>query len=191
MQNNVHVNEAIVQQYYFSSIENMKMRENYCIDVVKSIYPKLPYPSNKGIFEKEFMEFVDADSIVQRFIKIRENIHNFAYINYIRKDGIIARYFPDFMVKLDKDIYLVETKAEKDTDNSNVLSKKRSALTFVRKINELKDADRMDCAWHYVILSDSLFQTYRANGANTKEMLDFAKIKHKDTVEGQLLLTDL
>ena len=191
MQNNVHVNEAIVQQYYFSSIENMKMRENYCVDVVKAIYPKLPYPSNKGIFEKEFMEFVDADSIVQRFIKIRENIHNFAYINYIRKDGIIARYFPDFMVKLDKDIYLVETKAEKDTDNSNVLSKKRSALTFVRKINELKDADRMDCAWHYVILSDSLFQTYRANGANTKEMLDFAKIKHKDTVEGQLLLTDL
>ena len=49
----------------------------------------------------------------------------------------------------------------------------------------------MDLSWHYVILSDSLFKTYRTNGANAKEMLDFAKIKHKDTVEGQLLLTDL
>lgn len=76
--------------------------------------------------------------------------HNFVYLNYIKKDGLIASYYPDFIVKISYQIYLVETKAEKDLDNENVLSKEKSALSWIKKINSLKPEDRMHCIWYYV-----------------------------------------
>ena len=57
---------------------------------------KLPYPSNNGGFEKSFIESADNDSYVEAIIKINEYYHNFATINYIRDDGLLARYYPDF-----------------------------------------------------------------------------------------------
>jgi hypothetical protein len=191
MQNNIMVKEAVVLKRYFSEVKEMKVRENYCVPVAKSIYNVLPYPSNKGIYEKDFIEFFDSDSAVDSLIKIKENYHDFAYISYIRKDGLISRYYPDFMVKIGADIYLVETKAEKDTDNVNVIAKKRSALEWVKKINELNSEERMYCQWHYSLVSDSLFYQFRANGANSKEILDFAQIRKVDTIEGQIELFDI
>ena len=70
-----------------------------------------PNVSNKGGFERAFIEFVDRDTKVERFTKISEYAHNFANILYIREDGLLAHYFPDFMVKIGKAIYIVETKA--------------------------------------------------------------------------------
>jgi len=32
------------------------------------------------------------------------------------KDGLLAHYFPDFMVKIGNTIYVVETKAERDVN---------------------------------------------------------------------------
>lgn len=191
MQNNIVIEDAIVMKRYFSEVELMKVRENYCIPVAKSIYSMLPYPSNKGIFEKDFIEFFNNDAVVERLIKIKENYHDFAYVSYIRKDGMISKYFADFMVKIGVDIYLVETKAEKDTDNANVIAKKKSALEWVKKINELNPCERMNCQWHYSLVSDSLFYKFKGNGANGKEILDFAQIKKIDTVEGQIGLFDL
>jgi len=191
MQNNIMVKDAVVLKRYFSEVKEMKVRENYCVPVAKSIYNVLPYPSNKGIYEKDFIEFFDSDSAVDSLIKIKENYHDFAYISYIRKDGLISRYYPDFMVKIGADIYLVETKAEKDTDNVNVIAKKRSALEWVKKINELNSEERMYCQWHYSLVSDSLFYQFRANGANSKEILDFAQIRKVDTIEGQIELFDI
>jgi type III restriction enzyme len=80
MQNSVDIKEAEYRRIYFSEIKEMKIRENYSLNIVKSIYPQLKYPSNKGGFEKDFMEFIDNDSEVKSFIKIDENYHNFAKI---------------------------------------------------------------------------------------------------------------
>jgi type III restriction enzyme len=191
MQNNIMVEDAVVLKRYFSEISTMRIRENYCVPISKSIYNMLPFPSNKGIFEKDFIEFLDKDAAVERFMKIKENYHDYAYITYIRKDGMLSRYYPDFLVKIEKDIYLVETKAEKDMDNANVIAKKKSALEWVKKINDLKPDERMDSIWHYSLVSDSLFYQFKANGASAAEVLKFARIKTADTVEGQLHLFDL
>ena len=40
------------------------MRKNYSIESSKCIYTRQFYPSNKGGFERDFMEFVDRDSEV-------------------------------------------------------------------------------------------------------------------------------
>jgi type III restriction enzyme len=146
----------------------------------------LPFPSNKGQYEKAFMEYCDSDSQVEAFIKIKENYHDFAYLNYIRDDGMISRYFPDFMVKLKNKIYLVETKAQKDLDNANVCSKQTATLDWLKKINELKPNDRMNCHWEYAIVSDSLFYQFKANGASIIDILQYAKLTRSIKANGQL-----
>jgi type III restriction enzyme len=67
LQNSLDVKEAKIIKKYFSEIKEIKMRETYALEVAKTIYPKSSYPSNKGGFEKAFIEFIDADSKVERF----------------------------------------------------------------------------------------------------------------------------
>ncbi len=175
MQSNVEVNEAMILKLYFSEIDEIKMRENYTLEVSKTIYEKLGYPSNKGGFEKNFIEFLDRDSQVQSFLKINQYYHNFAYITYLSEEGLLARYFPDFMVRIENEIYIVETKAEKDVKNPNVEQKKRATIDWINKINELKPEHRMYATWHYVLLGENTFYEMSESGADTRDILEYRK----------------
>ena len=84
MQNNIKVEDAVVIKKYFSEVDELKMRENFSLPVTKTIYERLPYPSNKGELEKNFILYCDSDSGVDSFLKINENQHHFAHMNYIR-----------------------------------------------------------------------------------------------------------
>ena len=101
MQNNVDTVDAIVKKEYFSSVPTLKMRENFSLNISKSIYEKTAYPSNKGEFEKDFLLAMDKDSEVERLLKINENYHTFAHLKYIRTDGLLSSYYPDFITKLE------------------------------------------------------------------------------------------
>ena len=70
LQNTVDVLEAVVIKRWFSEVSTLRMRENYCLDLTKTIYQRQSYPSNKGGFEKSFMEFCDTDTNVDAFIKV-------------------------------------------------------------------------------------------------------------------------
>ncbi|MDR3292142.1 MAG: DEAD/DEAH box helicase family protein [Methanobrevibacter sp.] len=185
MQTNVNINEAEVRKIFFSQISELRMRDNYSIEVPKSIYEKLSYPSNSGGLEKLFIESVDMDGRVDSFIKINEYYHTFAKIDYIREDGLIARYFPDFIVKISNDIYVVETKADKDKSSSNVQSKKLSTIDYLDKINQLPGIDRMDSKWNYVLLGESTLRGMLNKGASIKEILDYSIIT-ESKVKGNL-----
>ena len=120
LQSNIKISEAEVIKRYFSEVKEIRARETYLLKAAKTIYPKIAYPSNKGGFEKAFIEFIDSDSKVNSFIKINQYSNEFANIIYIRDDGLLAQYYPDFLVKIKDKIYLVETKAEKDLNAQNV-----------------------------------------------------------------------
>ncbi len=162
------------------------MTENFSLDIKKSIYEKTAYPSNKGEFEKNFLEFADADSEVERLLKINENYHLFANLKYIRTDGMLSSYYPDFMVKIRNDIYLVETKAQKDVSQENVVQKQKGALDWIKTTNELLPEDRMNSKWHYAILDDSSFYVMKDRGASTKDMLDYCQLTNAK-IKGMLL----
>lgn len=186
LQNNIDIEEAEVSKKYFSAVSSLKMRENFSLDIKKSIYEKTAYPSNKGEFEKNFLEFADADSEVERLLKINENYHLFANLKYIRTDGMLSSYYPDFMVKIRNDIYLVETKAQKDVSQENVVQKQKGALDWIKTTNELLPEDRMNSKWHYVILDDSSFYVMKDRGASTKDMLDYCQLTNAK-IKGVLL----
>jgi type III restriction enzyme len=185
LQNNIDVTEATIIKKYFSEVDELKMREKFSLDVSKAIYEKLPYPSNKGGFEKSFIEFVDKDSKVKAFIKINEYYHDFARITYIREDGLLSHYSPDFMVMIDDNIYILETKAQDQMKNPNVTQKRLATVDWVDKINELNPEDRMNCTWHYILLGENTFYEFKDKGASTNEILEFRKMS-KAKIEGKL-----
>jgi type III restriction enzyme len=185
MQNSVDVTEAVVIKRYFSEIKELRMRENYSLPFVKTIYERLPYPSNKGKFEKDFMQFVDNQSGTQAFLKINEYYHTFAGLSYIRTDGLLATYYPDFIVKYNNDIYLVETKAEGQINDENVQQKHRGALDWITKINELNPEDRMNGNWHYVLLGHETFYSMQNDGATLGDILEYCELT-RALVEGRL-----
>jgi type III restriction enzyme len=186
MQNNISVEDAVVMKKFFSSVPELRMRENFSLGIVKTIYEKLPYPSNKGELERNFMLFCDNDSQVSSLLKINENYHDFAHINYIRSDGILSLYYPDFIIKTEDRIYFVETKAEKDISQENVLQKQRGTLDWLKRINELNPEDRNNCEWSYALLSENLFYSMKNRGASTKEILEFSKLTQQK-LSGRLL----
>ncbi len=185
MQNSLDVKEAKVMKKYFSDINEIRMRETCSIEVAKSIYSKIAFPSNKGGFEKAFMEFIDGDSKVEKFIKIREYDYFFANVIYVREDGLLAHYFPDFIVKIGDEIYLVETKAERDLNNYNVKQKQRATIDWCNRINKLSKEERMNSIWHYALLGEKTFYSMSEKEASTKEILDYAKLT-KSKIEGTL-----
>ena len=185
-QNNIDIKEAVVQKAYFSQVDSLKMRKNFCLDITKSIYEKTAYPSNKGGFERDFMEFCDKDSAVDKFIKINENHHNFAHLHYIRTDGLIASYCPDFIAQSGESVFLIETKAQRDISNENVISKRNSAVAFCEKINTLESSDRMGAKWSYHLLDDKTFYALQNRGANLIDIVSVCELAYKNEYEQKL-----
>ena len=185
MQNSLDVTEAKVMKKYFSDIKEIRMRETCSLEVAKSIYPRIAFPSNRGGFEKAFMEFIDSDSQVESFAKIREYDYSFANVIYVREDGLLAHYFPDFIVKIGEDTYLVETKAEKDLNNYNVQQKQRATVDWCNRINELPKEERLNSTWHYALLGEKTFYSMSEKEASTKEILNYAKLT-KAKINGTL-----
>jgi type III restriction enzyme len=176
LQNSVDVSESRVIKRYFSEVRTLRMRENFALDIVKTIYEKLPYPSHKGELEKNFMLFCDSDSQVQALLKINEVYHDFAHLTYIRTDGLLSSYYPDFIVKTKDSIYLVETKAQKELSEQNVKQKRLAALDWLNRVNKLQPEYRMDAIWSYVLLGEETFYNMKDRGASVTDILEYAKL---------------
>ncbi|MFH1175281.1 MAG: DEAD/DEAH box helicase family protein [bacterium] len=176
MQKNVEVSSAKIEKHYFSEVPNLMVRKNYSLEITKTIYGRLPYPSNKGEFEKALLEYSDRDSNVEAMIKVSEYNHNFASINYIRTDGLLSLYYPDFIIKTADKIYLVETKSDKDLNDPNVKQKQLATLGWISRINKLNLEDRMGRIWEYILLGETHFYGLSDNNASIDEICQLAKV---------------
>lgn len=176
IQNNVMTTDAQVVHTKFSSVTEIKMRELFSLEVHKCIYERLGYPTSRGGFEKAFIKFLDRDGEVERFLKISENMHPFAIIYYMRSDGLMAPYHPDFIVGTQRKIYLIETKGNDKIFDKNVRQKQTAAVEWIRKINELKPIDRMNREWEYVLISEDNFYGLSQNGATITDICDRCKV---------------
>ena len=123
------------------------------------------------------MEWAQQDVAVHAFCKISESKHSFCRLRYLKDDGLPAMYSPDFLVKTETDIFLVETKAQKDVRTTNVQRKLKSAAAWCERINTLAVDDRMGREWHYVLLGESQFYEWRDKAAGMVELLSFARVR--------------
>jgi type III restriction enzyme len=121
---------------------------------------------------------VDADSSVLAFCKISENRHDFVRLRYVKEDGLPAFYSTDFLLRTDKAIYLVETKAQGQLSSPNVQRKLKSAAAWCDRVNTLPVEDRSNLPWHYVLLSESMFWEWRDKDERLAALCDFARIRN-------------
>ena len=178
MQNRLTTINAEVSHTDFSSLRAIKMRESYSMEVQKCIYPRLGYPSHGGGLEKAFIEFLDRDAEVERFLKINENGHSFAIIFYVRKDGLMAAYHPDFIVATADKVYLIETKGDDKVDDVNVRQKQTATIEWIKKINALEPEDRMNRTWEYVLVGESVFYSLSGSGATITDICNMCKVSY-------------
>lgn len=176
MQEELLTVDARVERRHFSEVKSLKMRESYSLPLQKTIYERTQYPSYGGGLEKAFAEFLDRDAEVERFLKISETQHGFASIFYIRTDGLMSAYHPDFLVATAGKVYIVETKGNDKMNDRNVRQKQTATMEWVRKINSLKPEERMNRVWEYVLLSEDNFYVLSANGATITDICNINKV---------------
>jgi type III restriction enzyme len=174
-------NSSEVRFTALSSVNRITVRENYCEPITKCIYEELPFPSNKGGLEHDFMLYADNDGAVDAICKIIEQRHTFVRFRYVREDGLPAEYIPDFFVRFGTDVYIVETKAQDQVSHANVIRKQKAALRWVERTNNLPREKRENSTWHYVILSDSTFYDWRNKRMELREILNFAELRNDET----------
>ncbi len=176
IQNNLTMQEAVINKQYFSQVQSFNYRSKYLLNLQKTIYEKTPYPSNKGEFEKKFLDFLDGDSKVNKFVKIMEFKHDFAAIAYFRTDGLMAHYYPDFLVETDEKVFIIETKASKNLDSSNVLQKKKAAIDYVNRINHLNSDLRDNKKWEYLLVGENEFYALESSGADIDDIANNCRL---------------
>jgi type III restriction enzyme len=180
LQESIRASEADVRHIRLSEVKTLPVRSTYAIEVNKCIYPKLPYPSNKGGLEKRFIEWVDRDTKVEAFCKIHEHRHDVMRRPYLKADGMPAQYSPDFIVRTDDFVFVVETKAQSALSDENVRRKQRAALAWVEQINTLEPHQRMDVSWAYVLIGEEFVKTWQTKGMRASEALEMARLHRPD-----------
>jgi type III restriction enzyme len=180
--------ETEVHPRRLSEAAKLTMRESASLPVGKCIYERLPYPTRSGGLERTLMEWAQADSSVAAFCKISETRHDFARLRYVKEDGLPAFYSPDFLVRAEKAIYLVETKAQQQTIHPNVQRKLKAATAWCERINELAPEHRDQREWRYVLLGEAIFHDWRTKGGRLAELLDFARVRATGDSSAQLSL---
>ena len=176
LQNNIMTTDAQVVHTRFSSVKEIKMRESYSVETSKTIYERQGYPTHGGGLERAFIDFLEKDGETERYLKINESMHPFAIIFYMRHDGLMATYHPDFIVATREKIYLIETKGNDKVFDKNVRQKQTAAVEWTNKINELKPEERMNRTWEYVLISEDNFYGLSANGATLTDICDRCKV---------------
>lgn len=168
--------EVTLESRYFSEAKGFRHREQFCLDGIKSIYTHTPFPSNKGGLERTFIEWIQKQGDIVRFVKILESTHSFAYIPYIRADGVLGRYFVDFMAEGEREVYIIETKSQKDMKAEDVLRKKNAAISYVEQVNAALAA-RGQKLWRYVLVGENSLHSIIARGGGISELVSLCGVK--------------
>lgn len=184
LQENIKVADARVKHILLSEVQTIPVRTSSCVEVNKCIYAKLPIPTHKGGLERRFILWADKDTKIDAFCKIHEHRHQVMRRPYLKADGMPAQYSPDFIVRTEVDVYVVETKAQSALSDENVRRKERAALAWVEQINALESHQRMECEWHYVLLGEDFVKNWEGKGMRASEALEMARLRRPEK-EGQ------
>ena len=118
-----------------------------------------------------------ADASVAAFCKINEQKHYFMRLRYVKESGQAGFYWPDFLVRTATGVWLVETKAENQLAQPDVVRKKTAAAAWCARVNELPPGERGGLAWNYCLLGEAVFKEFMQKGASMEETLEFSRIR--------------
>ena len=143
-------------------------REQGYLVAKKSIFNRIIFDSQ---LELKFANFLEGCDDVVSYAKNYLAVH--FKLDYVKDDGNISNYYPDFMVKLfDKRIVIVETKGREDLD---VPLKMARLQQWCEDINRVQK----DVAYDFVYVDEESFEKYKP--ASFRQLLDgFKEYKEKN-----------
>jgi len=180
--------EAQIEYKNLSFVKSLTVSETSSIQTVKSIYERLPFPKRSGGLELKFMEWCNKDSSVQAYCKLHEYKHDFLWLRYVKEDGMLGRYSPDFIVRCGSEVFLVETKSQRDLSTPNVQRKLKAATLYCERINRLTANQRNDEHWNYALIGESIVEQYVKGSGSVAELLNYAKVRQANTAEQPKLI---
>jgi type III restriction enzyme len=68
----------------------------------------------------------------------------------------------------------------------DVQRKRRAAIAWCERINELPSEERAGREWHYALIGEALFHEFRSKGASLEEVMNFARLRPKTVGTGVL-----
>jgi type III restriction enzyme len=129
-----------------SVMKYWRMKKDSSIEVRKSIYERL----------------LERSPEVKAWSKINDKRGSFhLHLKYLAEDGNFKSYFPDFLIKTDKKVYLVETKSDRDFEKDPEV---RTKAVNARKMTSL--FSQISCPfkeltqpqeWEYILVPESRF----------------------------------
>jgi type III restriction enzyme len=148
-----------------SKVPEILVRSATAVETQRSIYPRQAPAPKGGGFEAKFMRALDRDASVRAFVKLDQHRHGFA-VRYRNEFGIARDYFPDFLVKTDDKMYLVETKGDRDMLSPVVSRKARAAKGWCEAASRIKAPEDLGQPkeWEYVLLSETTFARHGQAG---------------------------
>lgn len=180
MQENIGVDKADVLYRYISEVSEITVRTSASVEVTKCIYSRMGYPTHGGGLERDFIRWADSDGRVEAFVKLQEYRHDFMRRPYLKADGMPAQYSPDFLVRTSDRVYVVETKAQTGLADINVQRKRKSAVAWCERINQLSTDQRDNRSWHYVLAGESGLRKHIDNGGTLVDFLNFSRLVNTD-----------
>ncbi len=176
-----------IRHRQLSEVDRLTMREEFSIPVEKCIYERLDFPSRNGELEKAFIEKAVSDATVLAFCKIKEQKHTFLRLRYVKESGLPGFYWPDYLVRTATAIYLAETKGQTFLSLPDVERKRKAAVAWCDRTNELPADQRDSRQWSYALVGEDLFYSFKNKGASLEEILDFARLRPKAADKQALL----
>lgn len=139
-----------------------RMKENSSVKVSKCIYEKLPFGHGAGLELKFVIEVLEKSQEVISYSKINDKRGSFhLHIKYLAEDGNYKSYFPDFIIKTDKKMFIVETKSDKDFEKDpDVKAKATNTKKMCQLFSKIKCPFKelnQPIEWEYVIIPESRF----------------------------------
>ena len=129
----------------------------------KSIFNKIVGDSN---FELRFSGFLDATTDVCSHIKNFRQL-NFK-IDYIKSDGSIGNYYPDFTIKLnDGSMWVVETKGPENMDDSKKIKRLKTWCEDATKTTGKN--------WDYLYVKQEVWDQIKITPNTFKEIINVFK----------------
>ncbi|GFP27739.1 type III restriction enzyme [Candidatus Hakubella thermalkaliphila] len=125
--------------------------------VSKAVFDTMPY-SKQSILEKEFIHYLDERDEVLAFTKVLPRRHAL-HIPYYNQEGYLRYYLPDFVVKEETAMYLVETKG---LEGVEVPVKDREALRWCENVTRLSPVP-----WKYLKVRPKDLETYKSQDFKT------------------------
>ncbi len=159
--------ETVTLQRYFKLSETQPLHTSEPVTKArKTVFEALPY-SKRSVFEKEFMNYLDDKDDVKAFTKVlhRHPLH----IPYHNQEGYLRYYQPDFVVKEESAIYVVETKGMEGVE---VPIKDRETQRWCENVEKLSGK-----SWKYLKVKPHDLETYRTQSFKTLVIGTEVKIK--------------